>query len=44
MIRCGFGDGTGAWSMGSRLGSLDGWNGDHTIHILSAGSAFFKIT
>jgi hypothetical protein len=35
---------TGAWSMGSRLGSLDGWNGDHPIHILSAGNAFLKIT
>ena len=30
--------------MGSRLGSLDGWNGDHPIHILSAGNAFLKIT
>ena len=27
----------GAWCLGSGLGNLDGWDGDYTIHIFSAG-------
>lgn len=28
---------TGTWCMGIGLGNLDGWDGDHTIHVLPAG-------
>lgn len=28
---------SGSWCMGIRLGNMDGWNGNYTIHILSAG-------
>lgn len=27
----------GSWCVGSGVGNLDGWNGDYSIHLLSAG-------
>lgn len=27
----------GSWCLGFGLGNLDGWDGDYTIHLLSAG-------
>lgn len=29
----------GTWRLGFGLGNLDGWDGDHSIHLLSAGSS-----
>jgi hypothetical protein len=28
---------TGSWCLGFGMGNLDGWNGDYSIHVLSAG-------
>jgi hypothetical protein len=27
----------GSWCLGFGMGNLDGWNGDYSIHLLSAG-------
>lgn len=32
----------GAWSLGFGLGNLDGWDGDYTVHLLSAGFFYYN--
>lgn len=32
----------GAWSLGFGLGNLDGWDGDYTVYLLSAGFFYYN--